>query len=55
LKDLGKLDEARDLLGKAYSSSLVRYGPDFPKTKVFKRNLDSLPESDASAAGGERT
>lgn len=44
LRDLGDLEEARDLRWKAYSASLERYGPDYPATKTYKRNLDSLPE-----------
>ncbi|HEX4769555.1 MAG TPA: tetratricopeptide repeat protein [Bryobacteraceae bacterium] len=43
LKDLRQLEEARDLLRRAYSASLERYGPDHPKTKLFKANLKSLP------------
>jgi tetratricopeptide (TPR) repeat protein len=44
LQDLGQMEEARDLLRQAYSSSLERYGTDHPDTKVFKWNLESLPE-----------
>jgi hypothetical protein len=43
LKDLGQLEEAHDLLRKAYTASLERYGPDHPHTKTFKGNLESLP------------
>jgi tetratricopeptide (TPR) repeat protein len=44
LKDLGQLEEARDLLRQAYSASLERYGPDHPPVRTFKRNLEALPE-----------
>jgi hypothetical protein len=43
VKDLAQLEEARDLLREAYSASLERYGPEHPPTKLFKRNLESLP------------
>jgi tetratricopeptide (TPR) repeat protein len=42
LKDLGQLEEACDLLRKAYSASLERYGTDHPHTKTFKGNLEGL-------------
>jgi tetratricopeptide (TPR) repeat protein len=44
LKDLGQLEEARDLLRQAYSASLERYGSGHPNTKTFKTNLERLPE-----------
>jgi hypothetical protein len=43
LQDLGQLEEARDLLRKAYSASTERYGPDHPSTRIFKGNLGALP------------
>ena len=36
LKDLGELEEARELLWKAYSASLERYGADNPATKIYQ-------------------
>jgi tetratricopeptide (TPR) repeat protein len=44
LQDLGQLEEARDLLRRAYSASFERYGGDHPDTKTFKANLEGLPE-----------
>ena len=44
LKDLGQLEEARDLLRKAYAASWNDFGPDHPNTKTLKANLQSLPE-----------
>jgi hypothetical protein len=44
LKDLGQLEEARDLLRKSYSSFLERLGLDHAYTKTVKTNLQSLPE-----------
>jgi hypothetical protein len=45
LQDLGQLEEARDLLRKAYSTLVERFGPDHPHTRTVKGSLDSLLES----------
>jgi hypothetical protein len=44
LRDLGRLEEARDLLRKAYSAFRELYGTDHPHTKTVKDNLESLPK-----------
>jgi hypothetical protein len=40
LADLGELKEAKELLTRAYHALLKNQGPDFPKTKITKKNLD---------------
>ena len=45
LKDLGELEEARDLLRMAYRSLRDKLGPEHPSTKTVLRNL--------GAAGGD--
>jgi len=40
LKDLGELAEARDLLWTAYRAFLDRLGPEHPRTKTVKGNLE---------------
>ena len=42
LQDLGQLEEARDLLRKAYRAYLGRFGPDHPGTQTVRQNLESL-------------
>jgi len=42
LADLGELKEAKELLTRAYQTLLKSYGPDFPKTKIVKGNLDGV-------------
>jgi tetratricopeptide (TPR) repeat protein len=42
LKDLGEFEEAKDLLTKAYHTFLEKLGPQHPKTKIAKENLESM-------------
>jgi len=42
LQDLGQLEEARDLLRKAYRAYLSRFGPDHSGTQTIRRNLEGL-------------
>lgn len=42
LKDLGELEEAKELFTLAYHSLLEKLGPDHPSTKIVKGNLESL-------------
>ena len=42
LKDLGELNEARDLAHKAYKTFLDKFGPEHPQTIISKRNWESL-------------
>jgi len=42
LKDLGRLEEAHDLLRKAHGVYLSRFGPDHPGTQTIRRNLEGL-------------
>ena len=44
LRDLGQLEEARDLLRKSHSAFLERLGPDHGNTKAVKTHLQNLPE-----------
>ena len=44
LRDLGQLEEARDLLRKAHRAYLSRFGPEHPRTKIIRDNLDSLAQ-----------
>jgi hypothetical protein len=44
LRDLGQLEEARDLLRKSYSTFFERLGPDHANTKAVKTHLRNLPE-----------
>ena len=45
LKDLGKIEEARDLLRKAQKTFLERLGPDHQLTKRVTAHLQNLPEA----------
>lgn len=42
LGDLGELNEAKELLTRAYHSLQKNQEPDFPLTKIAKGNLDGL-------------
>lgn len=42
LKDLGEVEEARDLLKKAYAAALSRLGFNHPITRKFRANLRGL-------------
>jgi DNA-binding MurR/RpiR family transcriptional regulator len=49
LRDLGQLEEARDLLRKAHQTYLSGFGPDHPATRIIRRNLDSLADRSSGA------
>jgi hypothetical protein len=42
LKDLGEVEEARDLAKKAYATALARLGFDHPTTRTIRANLEGL-------------
>lgn len=44
LKDLGELEEARDLLREAYQSFLKKFGSEHPYTKIVKRNNEAIDQ-----------
>jgi hypothetical protein len=46
LKELGELEEARDLAKKAYATTLCRLGSDHPLTRKFRANLGVLDGED---------
>jgi hypothetical protein len=51
LQDLGRLEEARELLEKAAASLLRRFGPDHPTSRTVLRNLASLDEGSGRGSG----
>jgi hypothetical protein len=42
LKDLGQLEEARNLLRQAYPTYLSRFGPDHSRTRAVRRSLEDI-------------
>jgi hypothetical protein len=45
LSNLGELEEARDLLKKAYATAFSRLGFDHPTTRTIRENLGVLEGS----------
>ena len=48
LKDLGEVEEARDLLEKAYATALSRLGFNHPMTRTIRANLRVLKGDEGS-------
>jgi hypothetical protein len=52
VKDLGELEEARDLAKKAYNTYLNLFGPNHPGTRTIKGNFVNHVYSVSNALAG---